>query len=98
MNKVLVMCKKTGQSKAFKKDAEAYRVNNNLPFEWVFADENEYTEVLEGVDVALISPEMILVQAKVKEDLDKRGVKYLDIKPVDFGLRRLDNIMKLLGL
>lgn len=98
MNKVLVMCKKTGQSKAFKKDAEAYRENNNLPFEWVFADENEYVDVLDGVDVVLMSPEMILVQAKVKEDLSKRGIKYLDIKPVDFGLRRIDNILKLLGL
>lgn len=54
--------------------------------------------MLDGVDVVLMSPEMILVQAKVKEDLSKRGVKYLDIKPVDFGLRRIDNILKLLGL
>lgn len=98
MNKVLVLCKKTGQSKAFKKDAIAYKEKNNLPFEWVFADESEYTDVLDGVDVVLISPEMILVQAKIKEDLNQRGLKYLDVKPADFGLRRLDSIVKLLGL
>lgn len=96
MNKVLVMCKETGQSKAFKKDAVAYKEKNNLPFEWVFANDTDFVNMLDGVDIVLISPEMILVQAKVKEELDKRGVKHIDIKPADFGLRRIDNILKLL--
>ncbi|WP_238884205.1 hypothetical protein [Clostridium sp. YIM B02551] len=98
MKKVLVLCKETGQSKAFKKDAEKYRVDNALPFEWVFADDKEYVNVLEGVDIVLISPEMILVQAKIKADLDSKGIKYVELKPADFGLRRLDKIVPLIEL
>lgn len=36
---------------------------------------------------------MLLVEAKVKEDLDSKGVKYYSLKGSDFGLRRIDTIV-----
>lgn len=92
MKKFLVVCKETGQTKAFKKDALEFGAANGI--EWTFAGEGDYTESLETVDVVIISPEMLLVEGKIKSELDSRGVKHIAIKPMDYGLRRMDNIVK----
>ena len=94
MKKFLVVCKETGQTKAFKKDAIEFGAANNI--EWSFAGEGNYTEVLsnETVDAVIISPEMLVVEGKIKAELDSRGVKHIAIKPMDYGLRRMDNIVK----
>lgn len=93
MKKVLVMCKGTGQSVAFKKAAVEFTEKNSVDIEWTFANENEYADSLEGIELVLISPEMLIVDAKVKKDLDARGVKYYSVKGSDFGLRRIDTIV-----
>lgn len=95
MKKVLVMCKGTGQSIAFKKEALEFVKKNSLDIEWVFANENQYGEIVENdnIELVLISPEMLIVDAKVKQDLDSKGMKYYSIKGSDFGLRRLDTIV-----
>lgn len=93
MKKVLVMCKGTGQSVAFKKAALEFTEKNSVDIEWRFANENEYSDCLDGVELVLISPEMLIVDAKVKKDLDSKGVKYYSVKGSDFGLRRIDTIV-----
>lgn len=95
MKKVLVMCKGTGQSIAFKKEALEFVKKNSLDIEWVFANENQYGEIVENdnIELVLISPEMLIVDAKVKQDLDSKGMKYYSIKGSDFGLRRVDTIV-----
>ena len=35
MNKVLVICKGTGQSKSFERFMDDYTKKNNLPIEWM---------------------------------------------------------------
>ena len=94
MKKVLVMCKGTGQSLGFKKAALEFTDKNSLGIEWIFANENEYDDFLENVEIVLISPEMLIVDAKVKKDLDSKGVKYYSVKGSDFGLRRVDTIVE----
>ncbi|MBB6623396.1 hypothetical protein [Clostridium gasigenes] len=95
MKKVLVMCKGTGQSIAFKKATLEFTEKNTLDIEWIFANENQYGEIVEkdNIDLVLISPEMLVVDAKVKKDLDLKGVKYYSAKGSDFGLRRIDTIV-----
>ncbi|MGL5354551.1 MAG: hypothetical protein ACRDA5_14725 [Clostridium sp.] len=93
MKKVLVMCKGTGQSVAFKKAAVEFTQKNEVGIEWVFANENEYGDLVGDVELVLISPEMLIVDAKVKKDLDSKGVKYYSVKGSDFGLRRIDTIV-----
>lgn len=92
MKKFLVVCKETGQTKAFKKDAVEFGAKNNI--EWKFAGEGNYTEELDNIDAVIISPEMMLVEAKIKAELDSKGVKHIAIKPMDYGLRRMENIVK----
>lgn len=93
MKKILVLCKGTGQSTAFKKAALEYVKNNNIDIEWAFADDTSYEDEA-GVDFVLISPEMLLVEAKLKKELEAKGLKYMSAKPADFGLRRVDSILK----
>lgn len=92
MKKFLVLCKETGQTVAFKKAALEFGKANNI--EWSFAGDGNYNEVLDGQDVVIISPELMLVEAKIKADLESKGIKHVAIKPMDYGLRRMDNIVK----
>lgn len=96
MKKVLVMCKGTGQSVAFKKSAVEFIEKNSVEIELNFVNEKEYGEIVESgnIDLVLISPEMLLVEAKVKKELDSKGIKHYSIKGSDFGLRRVDVILK----
>ena len=41
---------------------------------------------------------MMLVEAKIKEELDSKNIPYVILKPVDFGLKRVNNILSLLEL
>lgn len=95
MTRVLVMCKETRQSVSFKKAALELTEKKLIDIEWFFANEDEYNAIIESdnIDIVLISPEMLLVEAKVKEDLDSKGVKYYSLKGSDFGLRRIDTIV-----
>ena len=94
MRKFLVVCKETGQTKAFKKDAIDFGAANGI--EWTFAGEGDYTDALSAneVDAVIISPEMMVVEGKIKSELDSRGIKHIAIKPMDYGLRRMENIVK----
>ena len=96
MKKILVICKGTGQSEAFKKVALEFIEKNSLNIEFTFANENEYSDIIESenIELVLISPEMLLVDAQVKKDLDSKGVKYYSVKGSDFGLRRIDTIVE----
>lgn len=95
MNKVLVVCKGTGQAKSFERVMDDYTKKNNLPIEWIYANDKELAEIIEAGDikVALISPEVVLVEAKVKADLESKGVPYIIVKPADFGLKRTEKFM-----
>jgi cellobiose-specific phosphotransferase system component IIB len=90
MNKVLVICKGTGQSKSFERFMDDYTKKNNLPIEWIYANDKEYLEVIEGGDVkvAIISPEVVLVEAQIKATLESKNTK-----PADFGLKRVEKFM-----
>lgn len=95
MKKVLVLCKGTGQSVAFKKSAEEY-ASKEGNIELLFVDNTKFTDTIanETVDCVAISPEMMVIEAKVKSILDEAGIKYLSIKPSDFGLRRVEKVVE----
>ncbi len=98
MNKVLVLSKGTGQSKSFERVMVEHTKKENLPIEWIFANDSNMNDYLSNKDisVAIISPEMMLVEAKLKAELDNQNVPYVVLKPVDFGLKRVDKILPLL--
>ena len=95
MNKVLVICKGTGQSKSFERFMDDYTKKNNLPIEWIYANDKEYLDGIEGGDVkvAIISPEVVLVEAQIKSTLESKNTPYIVIKPADFGLKRVEKFM-----
>lgn len=98
MKKYLVVSKGLPQSKAFENAAKEYVKKNNLSVEWLFHKENDYLDVVknENIDVVVISPEVMVIENKIKAELDTINVEYLSVKPADFGLRRIDKIMPLL--
>lgn len=95
MNKVLVLSKGTGQAKAFERVAVAYTEKNNEPVEWIFSTESTMSEALSKGDVAvaIIAPELMLVEKKIKAELDAVNVPHITIKPVDFGLKNMEKVM-----
>lgn len=95
MNKILVLSKGTGQAKAFERTAIAHTEKNNIPVEWVFSLESGMGEVLSTGDiaVAIIAPELMLVEKKIKAELDVINVPYITLKPIDFGLKNMEKIM-----
>lgn len=96
MKKLLVLSRKTGQSEAFKKAALDYVNKNKLEISWEFSDEKQYVEVIEkeNYDCVLISPELMVVESKIKSVCEDKNIKCMAVNPADFGLRRLENIMK----
>lgn len=95
MNNVLVISKGQAQSKSFEKFMNEYTEKNNLPIKWIYAKDFDYAEVLEKeeVKVVVISPEVMLVQAKIMADLDSKNKPYILIKPSAFGLKQTDKFM-----
>lgn len=98
MKKFLVICKNTGQATAFKRVILEHTEKNNLAVKWFFADDKNYADTIdkEGIDLVLISPEVILIEKQIKEVLDKKEVEYFSMKPIDFGLRRMEKLMPML--
>lgn len=98
MSKVLVISKTSGQTRSFERVMLDYTEKNNLPITWVIATEADYEEeVLKGdVTVAIVSPEIMLIQDKVKAYLDSKSVPHITLKPVDFALKNTAKIMPLL--
>lgn len=95
MNNVLVISKGTGQAKSFKKFMDDYTVKNNLPIEWVYASDKNYMEEIssKNIKVVIISPEVMLVEAKIRAELDSKEIKYISIKPAAFGLKQTEKFM-----
>ncbi len=93
MNNVLVISKGQAQSKSFEKFMNEYTEKNNLPIKWIYANDKNYGDVLEGVKVVIISPEVMLVQAKIIADLDAKKLPYILIKPSAFGLKQTEKFM-----
>jgi PTS system cellobiose-specific IIB component len=95
MSNVLVISKGTGQSKSFQKVMDEYTVKNNLPIEWIYASDKNYIEEISNkeIKVVIISPEVMLVEASIKAELDSRGIKYISIKPSAFGLKQTEKFM-----
>lgn len=95
MKKFLVICKQTGQATAFKRVILEHTQQNNIPVEWFFADDKAYIDTIqkEGIDFVVISPEVLLVEKQIKSELDKMGIEYFSMKPIDFGLRRMDKFI-----
>lgn len=98
MNKVLVLSKGTGQAKSFERVMVEHTEKNSLDIEWIFSNESEMGQYVDNgdINVVIISPEMMIVEAKIKEELDAKNVPYVVLKPVDFGLKRVDKILPLL--
>ncbi|MGL5151315.1 MAG: hypothetical protein ACRC7N_12175 [Clostridium sp.] len=98
MSKVLVISKGTGQAKSFERVMVDHTEKNNIPLEWVFALEGNYEEEISkgGVDVAIVSPDMMLVQAKIVASLEGKSIPHVTIKPADFALKNIAKIMPLL--
>lgn len=95
MNKFLVVSKGLPQSRAFEKVAKEYVEKNNLPIELVFETPDRYLDVVKDEDIraVLISPEVIIIENKIKAELDTINVDYVTLKPADFGLKRLEKII-----
>ncbi len=94
MKNFLVLCRKTGQTTAFKRNVLSYTEENNLPIQWFFADHLEYQELLdkEKFHLVLLSPEVILYEKQIKKVLDERKIEHFTMKPVDFGLKRMEKL------
>lgn len=95
MNKFLVVSKGLPQSRAFEKAAREYVTKNNLSIEWVFETPDRYLDVVkeDNILAVLISPEVLLVENKIKAELDTLNVDHITIKPADFGLKRLEKVV-----
>ncbi|MBE6048628.1 MAG: hypothetical protein E7213_09570 [Clostridium sp.] len=95
MNNVLVISKGQAQSKSFEKFMNEYTEKNSLPIKWIYANDKNYVDVLdkEDIKVVIISPEVMLVQAKIMADLDAKKVPYILIKPSAFGLKQTEKFM-----
>lgn len=95
MKNVLVISKGQAQSKSFEKFMNEYTEKNNLPINWIYANDKDYQDVLEkeGAKVVIISPEVMLVQSKIMADLDAKKVPYILIKPSAFGLKQTEKFM-----
>ncbi|GAA0070606.1 hypothetical protein K5V21_14145 [Clostridium sardiniense] len=98
MNKVLVLSKGTSQSKSFERVIVEHTRKENLPIKWIFTNDSNIKDYLndEDISVTLISPEMMLVEEKLKAELDSKNLPYIVLKPVDFGLKRVEKILPLL--
>ena len=95
MNNVLVICKGTGQAKSFERVMDEYTKENNLPITWIYANDKEIVDIIKEkeIKVALITPEVMLVEAKVKQDLESSNIPYITVKAADFGLKRTEKFM-----
>lgn len=95
MNNVLVISKGTGQSKSFEKVMNEYTEKENLPINWVYANDNDYLDKISEMEIkmVIISPEVMLTQAKIKAELDAKEIKYILIKPAAFGLKQTEKFM-----
>lgn len=98
MSKVLVVSKTTGQTRSFERVMLDYTEKNNLSLTWEFATEADYEEKASAGDVtvAIVSPEVLLIQEKVKAFLDSKSIPHVTLKPVDFALKNTAKIMPLL--
>lgn len=95
MNNVLVVMRSTGQSRAFEKHMDQYIVKENLPINWVYVDDKTYVEAIseKEIKMAILSPEVLFMETKIKADLDAKEIKHLSIKPAAFGLRQTEKFM-----
>lgn len=98
MKKFLIICRETGQSTNFKRVILNYTKTNDIPIEWLFADDKKYLDIINNneIQLVLISPEAILVEKEIMKELDSRNIKYISMEPIDFGLRRMEKIFPLL--
>lgn len=99
MKKFLVLCKETGQSLAFKRTVLEYTKANDFSIEWFFSDHLKYHGVLEKehIDLVLISPEVMLYEKQISADLEARDIQFMTIKPIDFGLKRMEKLFPTLS-
>lgn len=95
MNNVLVLCKGTGQAKAFERVVNEYTAKNNLPIEWIYANDKEYLDIIKEkkINVAMISPEVILIEGKISAELDAANIPHITLKPIVFGLKDTSKFM-----
>jgi len=95
MNDILVISKGTGQSKSFEKFMTQYTLKENLPINWVYASDRDYLQKISEKDikVVIISPEVMLTEAKIKAELEAKEIKYILIKPAAFGLKQTEKFM-----
>ncbi|MDO5040247.1 hypothetical protein [Clostridium sp.] len=99
MGKVLILSRGTGQAKEFKKALEKYTNENGMVLNYIFSNEenmNRYIKT-EDINVVLISPEMMLVEEQIKLELEKNKLPYIELRPVDFGLKRIEKVMPLIN-
>lgn len=99
MGKVLILSRGTGQAKEFKKALEKYTNENGMVLNYIFSNEenmNRYIKT-EDINVVLISPEMMLVEEQIKIELEKNKLPYIELRPVDFGLKRIEKVMPLIN-
>ena len=96
MKKLLVLSRQTRQTEAFKKAASEYVIKNNVDIQWGFSGENQYIQLLEmeSYDCVLVSPELMVELNKIKLECESINMKCLELNAADFGLRRVENIIK----
>lgn len=95
MNNVLVLCKGTGQARAFERVVNEFTAKNNLPIEWIYANDKEYLEIIKekNVKVVMISPEVVLLEKEISAELDNLNIPHITLKPIVFGLKDTSKFM-----
>lgn len=96
MKQIMILCQNTGQTAAFKRTILAYTDKLNFKINWIFKNHITYDEYMRNdkIDLVLFTPEVLIYEKKIMEHLNSHGVKFIQLEPMDYGLRRVDNIMK----
>lgn len=94
MKNILILCQNTGQTFAFKRTLLSHTWLDDKMVNFFFEDQNHYLEVLsnQSIDLVLISPEVLLYEKQIVESLKNNKIQYIHIKPIDYGLRRVEKI------
>lgn len=99
MKNILILCQQTGQTFAFKRTLLSHNWPNEKMVNFLFEDQNQYMEILSSqtIDLVLISPEVLLYEKQIVEKLKEYKIQYTHIKPMDYGLRRVEKVFDTIG-
>lgn len=94
MRNILILCQNTGQTFAFKRTLLTHDRTSEEMINFMFENQNHYLEIVlnQPIDLVLISPEVMLYEKQIIESLQSNNIRFIHIKPIDYGLRRVEKV------